>query len=163
MRFIKRAASMAVLAVAMLSAGQALAFRTPEAVIRAIYLPLIGDNRPAPDPFRVYSPQTLERIRTYQALNFGLLGWLPFSTNAPIEIANLDARQVRLDAASADIVVTFTNFGQPNQLTYNMVREMDGWRVDDISGIIAGGPWSLRDASVNGPVRFVLAEEIILP
>ena len=55
------------------------------------------------------------------------------------------ARQLTADADSAEVAVSFTNFGKPTQLRYSLVREASGWRVDDVAGTWDSGPWTVRD------------------
>jgi len=155
--------SAGIVALALFFATETMAFRTPEALIRAIYLPLLDDTAPLPAPIRIYGADTLGLIRTFQGHNSGGLGFLPFVDGQNVDIAAFSARQIRLDGVSAEIVVKFTNFGEPNRLNYSLVREIDGWRIHDISGMWASGPWSVRELLVADPSRLGLAEAMASP
>ncbi|MEO7223709.1 MAG: hypothetical protein ABIY37_14670 [Devosia sp.] len=126
----------------------ALAYDDPKALVDAIYAPYttLGAARDQ-DPAQYYS----ERLRGLVSANAAAEG----DTAAPILDFNpfIGAQQALLrdlvigapvvNADKAMVTVSFGNFDQAALLALSLVRDADGWKVDDIASLGEGQNWLL--------------------
>jgi len=63
------------------------------------------------------------------------------------EIENLEVEQIAADGGKAAILVRFDNFGRRETISYNLLKDENGWVVDEIStgcdtlsGVLKGEP-----------------------
>lgn len=129
-------------------AAPALAFDDPKALVDAIYAPYttLGVAQEQ-DPAQYYS----ERLRGLVATNAAAAGDNP----APVLDFNpfIGATQALLrdlavgtpvgNAQRAIVTVSFGNFGEVSLLALSLVKEPDGWKVDDIASLGEGENWLL--------------------
>ena len=134
----------------------AYAYDTPRDLVSAIYAPYLSGGKQA-DLQQYYSAQLKQHFVAYAERLA--------ATEATVSPEPVDARSVLdfnpfIDADSAlllDLVigepailgeravltVSFHNFDQPSLLSIAVVREADGWKVDDVSSMGAGEHWML--------------------
>lgn len=126
----------------------ALAYDDPKALVDAIYAPYttLGVAQDQ-DPAQFYS----ERLKGLVVANAAAAGDNP----APVLDFNpfIGAKQALLrDLAvgtpvsnneQAIVTVSFGNFGDISLLSLSLVREGDGWKVDDIASLGEGENWLL--------------------
>jgi hypothetical protein len=136
--------------------GAASAFDDPKALMQAIYAPYI-EGRKAPDPDQYYS----SRLKVIYAKNLAGQVKDPASgesvdTGAPA-ILSFDPfiegqHSLLLDVAITDPVlsgkyavanVSFHNFDHASLLSVSLVKEDDGWKVDDIASLGNEQKWLL--------------------
>lgn len=129
-------------------AAPGLAYDDPKALVDAIYAPYttLGTAQ-AQDPAQFYS----ERLRGLVAANAAAAGDNP----APVLDFNpfIGAQQALLrdlyvgtpvgNLERAIVTVTFGNFGEVSLLSLSLVKEGDGWKVDDIASLGSGENWLL--------------------
>lgn len=139
-------------------AGSAFAqpYAEPTDLLEALYAPYFSGDFPEDETqFRSAALQALydadEEITPDGEM--GALSFDPFVDGQDYEITDLviGAPGIAGDFASAD--VTFLNFGEPRSLTFEMVREDGGWKIDDVSSASGDFPWRLTaifiDAGAN--------------
>jgi hypothetical protein len=129
-------------------AAPGFAYDDPKALIDAIYAPYttLGVAQEQ-DPAQFYS----ERLRGLVAANAAAAGENP----APVLDFNpfIGAKQALLrdlavgtpvgNLEQAIVTVSFGNFGEISLLSLALVREADGWKVDDIASLGEGENWLL--------------------
>lgn len=126
----------------------AFAYDDPKALIDAIYAPYTTLGAATDqDPAQFYS----ERLKGLVAANAAATG----ENAAPVLDFNpfIGAQQALLrDLAvgtpvgnldQAIVTVSFGNFGEISLLSLALVREADGWKVDDIASLGEGENWLL--------------------
>jgi hypothetical protein len=126
----------------------ALAYDDPKALVEAIYAPYttLGVAQEQ-DPAQFYS----ERLKGLVATNAAAAG-----ENAPPVLEFnpfIGARQALLrdlsigtpvgNTEQAIVTVSFGNFGTISLLALSLIREADGWKVDDIASLGEGENWLL--------------------
>jgi hypothetical protein len=132
------AAACAALALAPAARG----FEDPVALLRGIYGPMLAGGA-----FLSYeaalSAAALADMRACLARDEFCVDEGLYTTGQDFDIEGLSARRLAEDADTAVFEVAFTNLGAPVTMTYSLVREAGGWRVDDIA--VAGRTQSMRD------------------
>lgn len=132
MRLLTLAAGL-FLALTSLAAAQT--YDTPDALLQAFYQPYFdGEFYDDETPFR---SERLNALYEADAQNtpageMGALSFDPYIDGQDYDLTNfvIGAAGIAGDYASAD--VSFDNFGTPVTLTYELVRENGGWRIDDV-------------------------------
>ena len=115
--------------------ASAQTFDTPQALLEAFYAPYFsGEFTEDESPF--FSDE-LEALYAADAEvtpegEIGALDFDPFVDGQDFELTDFEigAPGIAGDYASAD--VTFKNFGEPRSLTFELVREDGGWKIDDV-------------------------------
>jgi len=146
--------------VAMLG-GPALAFDDPRALVEAIYAPYQTPGVDADqDPAQYYSERLRGLVSAHAAkASADVLdnpdGGADTGSVAPALGFNpfIDARHsLLLDLAIADpvaladrasVTVSFHNFDQATLLALSLVKDPDGWKVDDVASLGPGEHWLL--------------------
>lgn len=153
MRTLVAALLSALLVLASLSAP-ALAYDTPRATVEAIYAPYqAGDTHADLRPF--YSQRLVQLFDLYeqgerlQSVAYGegaatgLSGFNPFLPGKNARLFDLVITDpVEIDGRAL-VNVRFQNFGHPTLLSIALVREGDGWKVDDVASMDADEHWML--------------------
>ena len=132
MRLVTFAAGL-FLALSSLAAAQT--YDTPQALLEAFYAPYFsGEFNDDESQFRSQALQALydNDAKVTPEGEMGALSFDPYIDGQDFDIADFEigAPGIAGDYASAD--VTFTNFGEPRSLTYELVRENGGWKIDDV-------------------------------
>lgn len=138
----------------MMAPATAQAFDSPKALLEAIYHPYqSGKQHASLDPF--YSNRLKELFVEHANRAGGVLALVPETGPIPSGAFNpfLDSDNVLLlDVKIGEPVVlgdnalatvSFHNFDHPSLLGVAMVKETDGWKVDDVTSIGAGENWML--------------------
>lgn len=131
------------------------AFETPKALLAAIYEPYqAGKRHESLDPFYSDRLQGLF-IDHANRVTDDVMALAPDTDATPDRSFNpfLDSdNALLLDVVISDPVVlgdnalatvSFHNFDHPSLLSIAMVKERDGWRVDDVTSTGAGENWML--------------------
>lgn len=139
-------------------AAPAIAFETPQALLRALYSPYLkGDSFDwdSWDESQFRSAQlnelfAKEERETPQGM-VGRLDFDPYIDGQDYQITDLKFSEPAIAGDTATVVVTFKNFDTPDELTFSLVNETDGWKVDDVVSADKNFPYSLR-AIMEGPL-----------
>ena len=133
-----------------LLASPGLAYDDPKALVAAIYAPYttLGAARDQ-DPAQYYS----ERLRGLVSANARppaaeraappILDFNPFIGAQQALLRDLVVGEPVLLDGKAMVPVSFTNFDNSNLLALSLVRDADGWKVDDIASLGEGENWLL--------------------
>lgn len=136
------------LLLAMTSFAAAQTYETPQALLEAFYEPYFSGNFPEDESqFRSAALQTLydtDAELTPEG-EMGAISFDPYIDGQDYEITNFEigAPGIAGDYASAD--VTFDNFGEPRSLTYELVLENGGWKIDDVVSTNPDNAYRLTD------------------
>lgn len=132
MRLVALAAGL-FLALTGLAAGQP--YDTPEALLEAFYDPYFsGDFSEDESQFRSAALQALydtDAELTPDA-EMGAISFDPYIDGQDYEITNFEIGTAEIAGDQATVEVTFDNFGEPRALTYELVLEDGGWKIDDV-------------------------------
>jgi len=121
------------LALSGLAAAQP--YETPQDLLTAFYEPYFTDD--------FYEDETRFRSAALQALydedvaatpegELGALSFDPYIDGQDYELADFAIGTPEITGDRANVLVSFTNFGQPRRLVYELVREEGGWKIDDV-------------------------------
>ena len=126
----------------------AWAYDDPKALVDAIYAPYttLGVARDQ-DPAQYYS----ERLRGLVATNAAgtgddappVLAFNPFIGAQQALLRDLAIGAPIVSADKAMVTVSFTNFDNASLLALSLVRDEDGWKVDDVASLGEGENWLL--------------------
>ena len=75
----------------------------------------------------------------------GRIDFDPYINAQDYNITGLDVGEAKIDGDKATAEVLFVNFDLPQHMTYSLVKETDGWKVDDIESHDPDYPYSLRE------------------
>lgn len=145
--------------ISLTSLSSALAFDTPEALIKALYAPY---SKPS-DQFdwNSYDEAPL-RSKALNALfakdkaetpegDIGRLDFDPYVDGQDYQLTKFKVAKPVITGGTATIDVTFRNLGVPEDLTFDLVKESDGWKVDDVVSHSKDNPYSLK-AILSAPM-----------
>jgi len=128
-----------VAALAALAAAPALAqnYDTPTAMLKAFYKPYIAGD--LPDDQEGFRSEWLNSL--YQADEestpegeMGAIEFDPYIDGQDYQITDFDIEELEVSDDAATVAVTFKNMGEPTTITYDLVYENGGWRIDDLAG-----------------------------
>ena len=134
----------------LLAAAPAFAFDDPKTLVAAIYAPYmtLGAARDQ-DPAQYYS----ERLRGLVSANAAppatgaaapqVLAFNPFIGGQQALLRDLSIGEPVLYGEKAMVTVAFGNFDHSNLLALSLVRDADGWKVDDVASLGEGENWLL--------------------
>lgn len=128
-------ASVAFFALSGLAAAQP--FDTPEALLEAVYAPYFsGEFSEDEAEFR---SAALNALYDADAENtpegeMGALSFDPYIDGQDYEIADFEIGEPVIEGDTATADVSFTNFGEPRAITYDLVFEDGSWKIDDLAG-----------------------------
>ncbi|KAB7732414.1 DUF3828 domain-containing protein [Rudanella paleaurantiibacter] len=116
---------------------------TPDALIRALYQthkagksPFFQNkDRALIDRFFVKEMADLiwdDAVLSAQTGDVGLLSADPLYNAQDMDIKNFVIHQPEVDGDGAEVLVTFTNFGEKQELTYLLEKENGQWRIGDL-------------------------------
>ena len=145
MRLVTIAAGL-ILALSSLAAAQA--YDTPEALIEAFYQPYFDGNFPENESqFRSAALQALydNDAEITPEGEMGAISFDPYIDGQDYDIANLEIGAIDIAGDDATVEVTFSNFGEPRSLTYELVLEDGGWKIDDVVSTNPDNPYRLSE------------------
>ncbi len=136
------------LALMLAMSSPAWAYDDPKALVDAIYAPYTTlGTATGQDPAQYYS----ERLKGLVAANAAasgenappVLDFNPFIGATQALLRDLSVGTPVGNTESAIVTVSFGNFGEISLLSLSLVREADGWKVDDIASLGQGENWLL--------------------
>ncbi len=150
-----RWAILAGLSIAVLGAVPAVAYDDPKTLVEAIYEPYVRGATQA-DLEQFYSRHLKElfaahaskiAVSTGDSLASVMVdkpaGFNPFIDAQHSLLLDLKVSEPVVIDADAVVTVSFHNFDHPSLLSLALVKEADGWKVDDISSLGKGENWML--------------------
>lgn len=145
MRLVTLAAGL-VLALTSLAAAQS--YDTPEALIEAFYQPYFDGSLPEDESqFRSAALQALydNDAQITPEGEMGAISFDPYIDGQDYDITDLEIGAAGIAGDYASVDVTFSNFGEPRSLTYELVLEDGGWKVDDVVSTNPDNPYRLSE------------------
>lgn len=134
---MRRLALVPALLLALAGPAFAQPFETPEALLEAFYEPYFSDNFPENEvDFRSAALNALYEADAENTPEgeMGALDFDPYVDGQDFDLADLVIGTVEEGDGWATVEVSFTNFGEPRHITYDLVFEDGSWRIDDLSG-----------------------------
>lgn len=80
-----------------------------------------------------------------EAGEMGHIGVDPFINGQDGEVKKLNFDTIPVAAGKATVLANFRSFGKPMVVTFKMLRENGGWRIDDIVNTFEGKDYSVRE------------------
>ncbi|MDP1732262.1 MAG: hypothetical protein Q8L54_14030 [Devosia sp.] len=140
------------LALALPAAARA--YDDPKELVRAVYAPYLSGQKHA-DLAQFYSTRlqqlfadhavqvAADLVASGEAVGEPSPDFNPFIDADNALILDVTIGEPVIIGSQALITVSFHNFDHPSLLALGLVREEDGWKVDDISSMGAGENWML--------------------
>ena len=136
----------------------AFAYDTPDALLKALYTPYSqGDSfdwsKWDEAQFRSKALNALFDKDAKEADGeVGRLDFDPYIDGQDYQITDLKFGDAQITGDTAKVEVTFKNFDLAEDLTFTLVKEADGWKVDDVSSANKDFPYSLK-AIMEAPLQ----------
>ncbi|MET3924768.1 DUF3828 domain-containing protein [Devosia sp. 2618] len=121
--------------LAFASTSFAQPFSDPYDLLEAFYQPYFDGEFPADESeFRSSDLQALydRDAEITPEGEMGALGFDPYVDGQDYELTDFEIGAPGIAGDYASSTVTFKNFGEPRSLTFEMVREDGGWKIDDV-------------------------------
>jgi len=123
-------------------------YDSPKALLNSIYESYSTDSFPE-DGEEIYSARlkrlfAADRERTPEG-EVGALDFDPFVNGQDYDLSDLIIEEPAVAGDIASSTVRFVNLGEKNVLVISMVRETDGWKVDDVESIEGEVQWKLSE------------------
>jgi hypothetical protein len=112
-------------------------FNEPRALLEYAYAPYLNEADPFPDdPTEIYSP-TLKQLWDDMAAKseeseVPIIDFDPLINAQDYEVTDFVVADPVIEGDAATVVVSFSNFGEPQELHFELIRRAEGWKVDDI-------------------------------
>lgn len=146
------------LAALLIGAVPAFAYDTPKALLQAVYAPYFKGE------FFDWSTQDESKYRS-ASLNalfaadakeapegdVGRLDFDPYIDGQDYAITRLKYGVAAITGTTATMDVTFHNFDIAEDMQFLLVKEADGWKIDDVISKSKDNPYSLR-AIMSAPL-----------
>jgi hypothetical protein len=130
-------------------------FDDPKGLIEYAYAPY-GSGEFPEDPFELYSPTLLQLWQAMEARTpegeIGAIDFDPFINGQDYEIKDLLIADPLIDGDLAIVTATFTNFDEPQEIRFTLVRRAEGWKIDDIEAVSGEYPWRLSELLAADPL-----------
>ena len=135
-----------VIVFALLLPAAAHAFDDPKSLLKAIYEPYQSGKKH--ESLNVFYSNRLKGLFIDHAnrVTDDVLALAPETDAVPDRAFN-----PFLDSDNALATVSFHNFDHPSLLSVAMVKESDGWKVDDVTSTGAGENWMLSWLLIYDP------------
>ena len=121
------------LALTGLAAAQT--YDTPQALLEAFYEPYFSGDFPEDESqFRSAALQGLydaDAELTPEG-EMGAISFDPYVDGQDYDLTDFEIGTPGIAGDYASVDVTFANFGEPRSLTYELVLEDGGWKIDDV-------------------------------
>ncbi|KQW58797.1 hypothetical protein ASD02_07460 [Ensifer sp. Root1252] len=139
------------LATAVATGAWAQPFRSPTALIEALYAPYLGDGDTSErDAFFSNDLTKLYETDAEKSQGeVGAIGFDPVINGQDWDIANLRIGKAEITGPSAVVTVRFENFSAPVTLRYSLMNEAGNWQVDDIESTEGDTRWTLSEIFAN--------------
>ena len=121
------------LALTGLAAAQP--YDTPQALMEAFYEPYFSGTFSEDEvQFRSQALQALYDTDAELAGEgeMGAISFDPYIDGQDFDLTEFEIGAAGIAGDYASVDVTFNNFGEPRALTYELVREDGGWKIDDV-------------------------------
>lgn len=141
-----------VLAFSGLAAAQT--YDTPKSLIEAFYAPYLvaseNFDSKAFDDQNTMRSAALQELYDQDAADTpegeqGTLDFDPYIGGQDWTITDFEIGQARVDGDTASIDVSFKNFGEVRNLTYELVMENGGWKINDLVSNTPGDEFRLSE------------------
>lgn len=134
--------------------SSAQAFDDPRELVESIYSNYVpGKDRP--DLSKYYSKTLQHYFERYEEKlsdeATSEIAFDPFVSADNALLNGLTIGEPTVRGNRATVNVTFDNFDHPTMLTLSLVREADGWKVDDVVSLGSEEHWLLTWALVYDP------------
>jgi len=131
-------------------------FPDPAETVRPIYEPYLTRAETFPS-FRDQAPWSADLWRQLEAMvarsnarNEPILDFDPVIGAQDYELSGLSVTtESAVQNSHAAVRARFINLGQPEEIVFYMIWEGDAWRVDNITGVMAGSGWDLRQIATQ--------------
>lgn len=142
---------LAALLILAASALPAWAYDTPKELLEALYAPYSkgidfdwGDWDPA--EFRSEGLNALFAKDDEETPDdmVGRIDFDPYINAQDYDLHDLAIGEAKVDGDTATADVMFVNFDLKQHMTFTLVKEADGWKVDDVESHDPNYPYSLR-------------------
>lgn len=123
-------------------------FDTPKELLEAFYAPYLANEIPENEPS--FFSEALVDYYVADSENtpegeMGALDFDPFIDGQDFDIADLEVGEPTIRGDKARVAVTFTNFGTPIKIDFELVFEDGGWLIDDLVNENAEYSYRLTD------------------
>ena len=131
-------------------ATPALAYDQPRDVIMALYTPFFdAESWEYTDPAPLQSTglnALVEQDRKDANGEIGRLDFDPYVVGQDFLLTDFAVGAIEEMSGTAKVTVNFRNFDTPETNVFTLIRESDGWKIDDVTNIDADGHanYSLR-------------------
>jgi hypothetical protein len=144
-----RLATLAVgFVLAFTSLATAQSYDTPEALLEAFYEPYFNGSFPEDESqFRSAALQALydNDAEITPEGEMGAISFDPYIDGQDYDITDFEIGAAGIAGDQASVDVTFSNFGEPRALTYELVLEDGGWKIDDVISTNPDNPYRLSE------------------
>lgn len=144
--------------LAALSAAAAVAapvFADPKGLVEYAYVPYV-DGEFQEDPLELYSPTLVQLWRAMEERAGddpgAALGFDPLVNGQDFEIDDFAVTDPAVSGDWAVVSATFTNFGEPQEIRFTLVRRTEGWKIDDMESLAGDAPWRLSELLAADPL-----------
>ena len=154
MRLVTLAAGF-VLALTSIVAAQP--YETPDALIEAFYQSYFNDSFLEDESqFRSAALQALydNDAQITPEGEMGAISFDPYIDGQDYDITKFEMGAAGIAGDYASIDVTFNNFGEPRSLTYELVREDGGWKIDDVVSTNPDNPYRLSQIFADAAAMY---------
>jgi hypothetical protein len=134
--------------LSLTSLVSAQAFDTPEALLEAFYEPYFTDSFPEDESaFRSTALNALYEADAERtpAGEMGALGFDPYVDGQDFQLSALVIGEAEISGDAAVVDVSFDNFDRATLLTYELVFEEEGWKIDDVVSEESEYPYRLSE------------------
>ena len=76
----------------------------------------------------------------------------PYINAQDYELSDLVVSHPAIAGDTATVVVSFLNFGEPQDIRFTLVRRVEGWKIDDIEALGGEYPWRLSELLAADPL-----------
>ena len=154
---MRRLALVPALLLALVAPALAQPYETPEALLEAFYEPYFTDDFPEFEA--EFRSEALNALYDADAENtpegeMGALDFDPYIDGQDFDLADLVIGEPQQVGDRATVDVTFTNFGEPRHIVYDLVYENGGWRIDDVAGENADFTYRLSEIFAEAATRW---------
>ncbi|QDZ10884.1 DUF3828 domain-containing protein [Devosia ginsengisoli] len=121
--------------LALTSLAAAQPYETPQALLEAFYEPYFSDTFSEDESqFRSQALQALydNDVELAGEGEMGAISFDPYIDGQDYDITELEIGAPEMAGDAATVDVTFRNFGEPRALSYELVLEDGGWKIDDV-------------------------------
>jgi hypothetical protein len=133
----------------------AFAYDQPRDVVMALYTPFLdAENWEYTDPAPLQSAglnALIEQDRKDADGEIGRLDFDPYVVGQDFLLSDFEVGAIEETSGTARITVTFRNFDAPETNVFTLIRETDGWKIDDVANLD-------DDGAVNYSLRAILSQ-----